>query len=296
MAIDIFAPKTKTATSTNQMFPALEAGWNRALGSAAQTFNKSKLPTLAPLNTDIQNSFNQTRAIANQGVPNLDQLYATQSGILGNGGFTSQMTDASGYLTNFANGSYQEDPRLLGVVNAERENALNSASTRLGGGRYGSNAIGTGFSKAASQATDQLMLQSNENSRNRQLQASGQLGSLAAQGANNMATWGAMSPMLNELQYDGAARQASIGQYLQDRTQGRIDQKANFPWQNLQNYTGILSGMGNQGATTVSKTPGPSAAQSILGGAAMGAGIGGNIPGVGAGWGGILGAGIGAFA
>jgi hypothetical protein len=221
-------------------------------------------------------------------------LYATQSGILGNGGYTSQMSDAAGYLTNFANGSYTEDPRLLATINRERNNATNAAATRFGGGRYGSVGMGVGMGQAQAAATDNLMLQSNENARNRQLQASGQLGSLATAGAQNQATWGAMSPTLNEMRYDGASRIAGIGDFRQHRDQARIDQVANFPWQNLQNYTGILGGMGNQGSTTVAQTPGPSAAQSILGGIGAGAKFGASIPGIGPGWGGVIGAGFGA--
>ncbi len=292
----IFDSKQKTSTSTNQMFPALEAGWNRALGSAGKTFKNASVPRLAPLNQDILSSFQQTRDLANQGVPNLDQIYGVQSGILGNGGFTSQMTDASNYLRNFADGSYHEDPRLQSVLNAERTNATNAALTGLGGGRYGSAAIGQGLGKAQAAATDQLMLQSNENARNRQLQAAGQMGSLASQGANNIFSAASLSPMLNELRYDGTSRLAGIGDFLQNRSQDRINQRANFPKENLNWYTGILSGMGGQGSTTISRTPGPSAASSILGGALGGATIGSNIKGLGAGWGGILGAGIGAFA
>jgi hypothetical protein len=286
----------KTAVSTNQMYPALEAGWNTVLGNAATVYKNTKVPKQAPLNNDIKNSFNQTRSIAAQGVPNLDQLYATQAGILGNGGMTGTMQDSVGYLTNFANGSYQEDPRLAAAIAEREKRAMNGAATQFGGGRYGSVAIGQGMGGAMATAGNDLMLQSNENARNRQLQAAGQIGQLGTAGAQNMATWGSMSSGLNDLRYDGASRQAGIGQYLQDRTQGRNDQRAGFGWQNLGNYAGILGGMGNQGGTTISKTPGPSAAQSILGGGLAGMKFGSSIPGVGAGWGGILGAAAGAFA
>lgn len=286
----------KTTTSTNQMFPALEQGWTKALGAANTIYNNSRLPKLAPLNSDIRRSFSMTRNLARQGVPNLDALYGTQASMLSNGGMTQGMQQAAGLLGNFASGQYTEDPRLLATIERERNNATNAAATRFGGGRYGSAAIGQGLGQAQAAATDQLMLQSNENARNRQLQATGLLGQLADAGANNMATWGAMSGELNNLRYDPASRLAGVGDFLQNRTQGRIDQRANFPKQNLNWYTGILGGMGNQGSTTVNTTPGPSAAQSILGGAAMGAGIGGKIPGLGAGWGALGGGLLGLFA
>jgi hypothetical protein len=289
MALDIFGKTEKTSTSTNTMFPALEKGWTTALGGAAKAYGSSNLPKQAPLNADIRNSFNQTRALASQGVPNLDALYAAQGGILGNGGMTGTMQDSVGYLTPFANGSMQEDPRLAAAIAEREKRAMNGAATQFGGGRYGSVGIGQGMGQAMTTAGNELMLQSNENSRNRQLQAAGQIGQLGTAGAQNMATWGAMSSGLNDLRYDGASREAGIGQYLQDRTQGRIDQKANFPWQNVQNYTGVLGGMGNQGSTQINKTPGPSAAQSILGGAATGGALFGP-------WGAVGGGLLGAFA
>ncbi|WP_040639336.1 hypothetical protein [Microvirga lotononidis] len=277
------------------MFPALEQGWNNALGQAAKVYKNAKLPGQAPLNSDILGSFDMTRNLAGQGVPNLDQLYGVQSGILGNGGMTQGMQDAAGYLTNFANGSYQEDPRLKQAI-ADRENrAALSTATLMGGGRYGSAGIGAKMGESLGNASNDLMLQSNENSRNRQLQAAGQLGSLATAGAQNQLGWGSLASELNNLRYDGASRLAGIGDFIQSRDQARIDQKANFPKENLNWYTGILGGMGGQGSTTIERKPGPSAASSILGGALGGATMGANIPGLGAGWGGILGAGMGAF-
>ena len=86
------------------MFPALEQGWTTALGGAAKAYGSSKLPKQAPLNGDIQNSFAQTRALANQGVPNLDALYAAQAGILGNGVMTQDMQNSVGYLTMLLRG------------------------------------------------------------------------------------------------------------------------------------------------------------------------------------------------
>ncbi len=287
---------SKTTTSTNQMYPALEEGWNNVLGGAESAYNNSDPSRLAPLNSYTTNAFNQTNNLASGGVPNLNLMYDHQAHMLQNGGMTGQMQQAYGLLGNFANGAYNEDPRLQSVIANERTKATNAALTSLGGGRYGSNAIGSGIGNAQAAATDQLMLQSNENARNRQLQAAGQMGSLAQAGAGNQATWGAMSGAMNDLRYDGASRLAGIGDYMQNRAQTRIDNKTNFPWQNLQNYAGILSGMGGQGSTQVTKQPGASAAQSILGGAAMGAGIGSKIPGLGAGWGGILGGAVGAFA
>lgn len=288
-------PKTKKSSSTNQMWEPVEQGYETLLGSAADYFGGLGRPKLNRLNRDITNSFSQTRRLAGAGVPNLDQMYATQQGLLANGGMTGTMQDSVGYLTNFANGSYQEDPRLKAAIAEREKRAMNGAATQFGGGRYGSAGIGQGMGSAMATAGNDLMLQSNENSRNRQLQAAGQIGQLGTAGAQNMNTVMAMSPMMNELRYDGASRLAGMGDFLQNRQQGRTDQLRNYPQQDMNWYGGILGGLGGQGSTTVTRTPGPSAAQSILGGAAMGAGIGGKIPGIGAGWGAAAGGILGGF-
>ncbi|MBQ0820991.1 hypothetical protein KBI52_12315 [Microvirga sp. HBU67558] len=235
----------------------------------------------------------------------MNQAAGILGGIASSGGMSPELQEAAGYLKNFANGSYNEDPRLLSVVNAEREKALNSASTRLGGGRYGSNAIGAGFANAASQATDRLMLESNENGRNRQLQsagilgnmysdaanrglsAAGAMGSLYSQGADNMMGAMSMTGALNNLRYDSASRLASVGDYYQQRDQAKYDAKFDRLSQ-LSNFINPIAGMGK--TTTATKAT-PSAAQGILGGAMAGNSLLGPWGALG---GGILG-GLGAF-
>lgn len=268
------------------MFPALEQGWNNALGQAGSVFGSARAPRQARLSSYTKNSFDTTRGLANEGVPNLDQLYATQSGILGNGGYTSQMTDAANYYKGVIDAQPGQNPYLQSMLNTNADRAANAAATRFGRG-YGSNAIGSGVGNAVASANNGILAQEYENDQNRRLSAMNALGSLAQAGAGNMATWGSMSSGLNDLRYDGASRMAGIGDYIQNRNQNRYDQRANFPKQNIGWYTNILGGMGNQGSTQISRTPGPSAAQSILGGAATGGAMFGPWGAVG---GGILGA------
>jgi hypothetical protein len=98
-------------------------------------------------------------------------------------GLTNGQNRAAGYLDNFANGSYTEDPRMLAALKAREGRAMNGAATMFGNGRYGSAGIGQGVGRALSEAGDELMLQSNESARNRQLQSSGMLGDLYTTGA-----------------------------------------------------------------------------------------------------------------
>jgi hypothetical protein len=130
------------------------------------------------------------------------------------------------------------------------------------------------------------MLQANENSRNRQLQASGLLGNLYQQGVGNAMQASAMIPSLNNLRYDGMSRLAGVGDFFQDRAQTQADMTRNNGWDQLGKYNAIVQGNGALGRSTT--TPGPSAAQSILGGAATGGALLGP-------WGAVAGGLLGAF-
>jgi hypothetical protein len=174
-------------------------------------------------------------------------------------GLTSGQNKAAGYLDNFASGSYTEDPRMLAALKAREGRAMNGAATMFGGGRYGSAGIGAGVGRALSEAGDELMLQSNESARNRQLQSSGMLGDLyttgagqklqATQGMGDIYGQGAqqklnatqgmgslyeggrsaalasagMLPMLEGVKYYGADQLTKAGQTYTDRAQTERD-------------------------------------------------------------------------
>ncbi|EIM26651.1 hypothetical protein [Microvirga lotononidis] len=314
------------ATSTQSPWDPTQQPLKSIMGTAGNLYNQYKnKSTLAPINGYTTDALNQTRALAAQGIPNLDAVYGAQSSLLGNGGMTSGMNqaagilggiassggmspdlqEAAGYLKNFASGQYNEDPRLLSMVNAERDNAMNAMATRMGGGRYGSAAMGTGFANASAQATDRLMLESNENNRNRQLQsagilgdmyqgaanrglsAAGAMGSLYSQGADNMMGAMSMTGALNNLRYDSASRLASVGDYYQQRDQANYDKK----FDRLAQLSSFINPIAGMGKTTTATKATPSAAQGILGGAMAGNTLLGPWGALG---GGILG-GLGAF-
>jgi hypothetical protein len=195
------------------------------------------------------------------------------------------MKRTAGYLTPFANGSMQEDPRLQEMLDYNTNQAANATATRMGGGRYGSAAIGNAFGSAIGAANNSTMLQANENARSRQLQASGLLGQMYQQGANNAFQAGAMLPGLNNLRYDGMSRLAGVGDFFDTRNQQQADMTRNNGWDQLGKYNSVVQGNGALGRS--STTPGPSAAQSILGGAATGAALLGPWGAIG---GGLLGA------
>lgn len=292
--------KTQVSTSSSTMWKPLESAWGNILGQAQTQYNQNikKAPQLQPLNNYSTEALNMTANLARQPVQGLGSAFGYTDGLLKSGGMTPEMQQAAGFLQPFASGQYQEDPRLVQMLNTNATRAADAAATRFGGGRYGSAAIGNGVGTAVADANNATMLQSNENARSRQLQATGLLGQLGDSAAGNAMQASAMLPALNNLQYDGASRLAGVGDFFQQRAQTNADYKRNYKNDALAAYAGLAGGMGNLGGTTVTTTPkqSPSLAQGILGGAASGAAIGSKIPGIGGGWGALAGGILGGWA
>ncbi|MDG2570838.1 hypothetical protein P7L87_25130 [Vibrio parahaemolyticus] len=220
--------------------------------------------------------------------PGMSEAAGILGGYAANNGMTPDLQQAAGYLTPFANGSYQEDPRLERQLDINADRAANAGATRFGGGRYGSAAIGAGIGNAVADANNGIMLQSNENARNRQLQASGILGdmyqgaanrgvsaagamgSLYSQGADNMSTAAALAPAFNTLRYDSASRMAGVGDVRHQYAQSKYD----APFDRLAQMAGYITPIAGMGKVVNSTKDGPSAAQGILGGAFTGGKIG----------------------
>lgn len=266
MPKDMFKPKSET-TTTNPMASAQPA-IDGIIGAAGDWYN-SKQGQQAPMNAYTKSALNQTRALSSQPVTGFQTAIDVNGAMINNGGYTPDLRVAQNFLNPFAAGQYNEDPRLAASI-AERENrAKNAAATQFGGGRYGSNAIGQGMGSAMATAGNDLMLQSNENARTRQLQASGLLGNMA-EGARSAVMQGtSMLPMLDNLRYSGAERMAGVGDYYQNRAQERQD----MPFNRLSQYGGLISQMsGGYGSTTKPKAG--NAAMSAVGGALSGAKLG----------------------
>jgi hypothetical protein len=262
----------KTSTVTPYGAPFIDYGNQQAQNLYKQGVKSP--PTLAPVSKYTTQAMNGTVNLANQGVRGLDDAY----GLLGSF-MTGQGSPAADSLSQFASGQYQEDPRLQQMLDTNADRAANAAATRFGGGRYGSAAIGNGVGSAVADANNATMLQSNENARNRQLSAAGTLGGLGMQSA-------AMLPTMNNLSYDPMSRIAGVGDFYDTRAQTALDMKRNNGWDQLGKYNAIVQGNGALGRSTT--TPGPSAAQSILGGAATGGALLGP-------WGAVAGGLLGAF-
>jgi hypothetical protein len=299
-----------TQTQTNAPWapsqPHLEGLMNSASRTAFSHRNPKPYPgaVQAPLSPYQREGLSRTATLARQRNPGLTAAQGLTTRLMQNNGMTPQLenvaglfgqfansangltqgqTQAAGYMDPFARGDYQEDPRMLAALKAREGRAMNGAATMFGGGRYGSAGIGTGVGRALSEAGDELMLTSNENARNRQLQASGMLGDLYTTGAGQrLQAMGAMGdlyeggrsaalasagmlPMLEGVRFSGADRLTQAGQTYTDRAQTERDaairryeqaQGGDEQWEQIARLTAALFGMGKVGGTeTAVKQP-----------------------------------------
>lgn len=302
-------PKQKTETTTTSPYGPAEPAIEGIIGAGTDWFNGSK-GMQAPMNAYTRQAMDMTRGLAGQPVAGLDQANQYNTNLISNGGWTDDlrqtaggiqgaMTQANDYYTPFASGQYQEDPRLQAQLDINAKRALNGGATMFGGGRYGSAAIGQGIGSAVADANNGVMLQNNENARNRQLQAIGANAGIQLQGGGLLGQMGegarssalqsvSQLPMLNNLGYSGAERMAGLGDYFQSRSQERQD----LPFARLGQYAGLIGQMGGMGGT-VTKPKGATSAQGAIGGAFAGGGLGAElgkaVPSIG-GWGTAIGA------
>lgn len=301
--------KDKPQISTTSNTPYGSSYVDNAFSEAQRIYGQGvgqawKGNVLAPMNSVTANALDWTKQLAGSNPVGIGQAQTFASNMISGNGMTPDLQRTAGYLTPFADGSMQEDPRLAQALETNANRAANAAATRFGGGRYGSAAIGQGVGQAVADANNATMLQSNENSRNRQMQASGLLGNMYESGLGRSFQASSMLPMLDNLRYASAERLAGVGDYEQNRAQTEQDaqiaqyegQQA-YPWMNLNNYNSIVRGLGSLGSTSIGIKPqtGASTAQKAIGGVASGAAAGSMFGPWGTAIGGVGGGLLGAF-
>jgi hypothetical protein len=261
-------------------------------------------PRVAGTPQQTTQALNQTMSIAGQRMPGLSDALHFNRMMSGNAGMTRDMRSLAGHLSPIAQGQDADNPYLQDMIaSSNAKIGAQQAAMAAGSGRFGSGAHTAVATKAMADAANPVLASAYENAKNRQLQAGGLLSGMYSDGAGRAMQAGAALPGLNNLRYDGASRMAGVGDYYRGVNQQNIDANMqkhnewlNQPWDMLGKRSAIVNGMGSLGGSSTAITPknSPSAAQGILGGAAMGAGIGSKIPGIGGGWGalggGILGA------
>jgi hypothetical protein len=301
---DFFGSSKDKPTTTN----SISAPWDKAqphlegqMNAATNTYNTYANPkpwtknVLSPLHAWQNQGLNQTRNLASQPNLGLNAAQNLTTGLMNNNGMTPELQNVAGLFGQFANsengltsgqqgvagqmnqfadGSMQEDPRLAQALQAREGRAMNGAATMFGGGRYGSAGIGRGMGSAMAEAGNELMLQSNENARNRQLQAQGMLGDLYGTGAGQkLQGAGAMGdlysggraaalasagllPAMAGVKYYDSDQLTKAGQVHTDRAQAERDakikryegqQSGDAQFDQLERLTAALSGMGRVG-------------------------------------------------
>jgi hypothetical protein len=219
-----------------------------------------------------------------------------------------QITTGDEYDSIFQNSAPGQNPYFDQMINNqldELENRINSQYS--GAGRYGSGMHGgrvakelgkvsTGIRAAQYNADIQnqmnaLLGKSNVEGTNIQNRAntSLELGKMW-QGAQDDAIKAmALAPMTANAQYDPLRAMAGVGDAYAMQDQKALDENmARYafmneqPWRQLNLYASALQGIPMPASSTQTMTkPGPSLAQSLIGPAAVGAGIAGMVPGAG---------------
>lgn len=156
---------------------------------------------------------------------------------------------ANNNITKTLNGDYlnpASNPYLKQTVN----NALDSVQTRVNsqfsGNNYGSTANQELLTKNLGDVANSIYGQNYTNERNNQLNASGQATGLASADYQDA----------NYLQGIGAQRQGLANEYL-GNSATTYDKAAQFPYEQLQRYQGVVNAGTGQGGTQTTTQPNP---------------------------------------
>ncbi len=181
---------------------------------------------------------------------------------------------------------------------------LNSAVTQIGTNAnlnaQQANLAEYNRAQAAQQGASQLVSQGGLSSQSNALGLGGLAGNLASGSSDAQLRGAALFPSLAQAGAIPGQLSSQFGdwgagfqnQALQDQI-GRYNYYQQAPYQNLQNYSGLINGYGGLGGTTSQTPSGTAKATGAVGGAVAGAQLGSQVyPG----WGTLIGGGLGALA
>lgn len=230
------------------------------MGQAQNVYNQSANNQYYPYSTVVPFS-NAT----NQGLNAITQRATNGSPLIGSAQDELQKTISGGYLDPTQNPAYQT--MMDSVTN--QVNSQFGAAGRTGSG-MNQEALARGITQGGSQLYDQ--------ERQRQIQ-----GMLFAPQMANQDYYDATQLLGVGQQQEGLA-----GNYIND-AMNRYNFNQQQPWQNLQNYSGIVGGFGSQGESSSSTQSQSAPKGNAIGGMAGGA-MAGSMFGP---WGTAIGAGLG---
>lgn len=280
--------------------------------------------TVVPFSNQTQSGLDYLQGQAQQGAPNLAAAQQAAGRALSgnNPAMPFAMDVAQGGLSNNpamgALGQFgsADNPHLRGLFDQGAEMVGNAVGTQFAqAGRFGpGNAAHTGaLTRGLGDLYTSIYAPAYEAERNRGLTAAQTIGSLYDTGANRQLGGAQLAGLLHAQGNEDAARASVLlpglfsygqlpgqqmldiggiyenqaGQYLAD-DRARYDYAANAPWDYLQRYAGLMSGLPDFSNQTQNTTgPGPNRTMTALGGAMAGAQLGSQIyPG----WGTAIGA------
>jgi hypothetical protein len=230
---------------------------------------------LAPTSTDTRAGRTAMRNIAEGGNSLAREAYSEGRSVLKNDGLNSGLNSVLGNLSGFARGDYQEDPRLLAMLDTNSARIGQQVNSSMSGaGRYGSFAHGSELADRIGENINPIMFQANEAARGRQMQANQMMGGIYDSGLNRAANVMGMVPELDANRYSSAERLMGLGAMTDQRAQTLRDaeiQRWNINQSRdaeaLARYAGISQGLGALGGSQLSTTtkPAPSLFQQMLG-------------------------------
>jgi hypothetical protein len=205
--------------------------------------------------------------------------------LMGPGGTTSR------YGTMYDEASGTENPYLQSVIEASNRRIADKVNSAFSSaGRYGSGQHTDVASRAMAEAADPILAQDYEARQARRMEALkatagilGQGADISARGINQAGQWAQLMPGLEQARFAPLQRTLGVEEARRALSQAQLDDNLRLwnaqqarPWEQLQRYSGIIGGAGGLGGTTVqaSSQARPSTLQSILGGGAVGAGLG----------------------
>lgn len=300
--------QNSTVRNVTEVDPVTQQWRQTLMNAGGQLYNQGAPAyypgqTVTPFSNQTQGGLDYLQSYAQQGAPNLQA--ANQANARALSGWNPAMpmamnaamgglqnNPAMGALSQYGTGNNQYAQSMFQNAANDIGNAVNAQFAQSG--RFGNNAARTDtMTRGIGNAYNQIMTPVYEAERNRGLNAAQSMGSLFDSGANRTLAGidlaGGLYSQGNQDAARAAALQPSLYSYgmmpgqtmldvggiyegqaqnYLDADRARYEYNANAPWQNLQNYAQLMSGLPDFSSTTQTQTqPGPNRLMQGLGAA-----------------------------
>ena len=230
----------QTTTQTNDPWAPAQDALKGILGQAGSLYNRGSqyapFSTVVPFSNQTEQALQGIEGRAQQGNPMYNQGQAALTG-----GLDTLQRTASGEMLN-------NNPHLSDMFNAMKGEVTDSVNSQFSQyGRTGSPAHAGVMTQQLGNLASNIWGQDYARERQNQLSAAGQMpGYTSAIPGYQAAGYND----LNALMGVGQAREGKAGESLQDML-SRFNFEQESPWQNLERYAGLATGIGGMGGTQV---------------------------------------------